>query len=127
MVDAAYAAARESGRETVTINKNKEVLFSSREEFAKYVMSLKEKQNNRCNITGILMQSEDNCTDKELLHSLDRINSDGHYAEGNLQIVCRFINRWKSDADDAEFRRLITFFRSEILATHRQTISRLPE
>jgi hypothetical protein len=42
-----------------------------------------------------------------MLCSLDRIDSDGHYEEENLQIVCRFINRWKSDSDDAEFRRLV--------------------
>ena len=46
-------------------------------------------------------------TDPEMLCSLDRIDSSGHYERGNLQLVCRFINRWKSDGDVNEFRRLI--------------------
>jgi hypothetical protein len=46
-------------------------------------------------------------TDPEMLCSLDRIESSGHYERGNLQLVCRFINRWKSDGDVDEFRRLI--------------------
>jgi hypothetical protein len=31
----------------------------------------------------------------------------GHYELGNLQVVCRFVNRRKNDGSDAEFRRLI--------------------
>ncbi|QQE90098.1 hypothetical protein [Azotobacter chroococcum] len=44
--------------------------------------------------------------------SLDRIDSNGHYAPGNIQIICRFANRWKSDSDNAEFMRLINLVRS---------------
>lgn len=31
--------------------------------------------------------------DPELAASLDRIDSDGHYERGNLQVVCWFSNR----------------------------------
>lgn len=48
-----------------------------------------------------------------MLSSLDRIDSNGHYEEGNLQVVCRFINRWKSDSDDAEFRRLVRLLQGD--------------
>jgi hypothetical protein len=51
--------------------------------------------------------------DKQLRPSLDRIDSDGHYELGNLQVVARFINFWKSDTDDTEFRRLISMVRGE--------------
>lgn len=44
--------------------------------------------------------------EKALMPSVDRIDSDGHYEDGNLQIVSRFINARKSDSDDEEFRRL---------------------
>lgn len=44
--------------------------------------------------------------DPEMLCSLDRIDSNGHYERGNLQIVCRFVNRW-SDSVDAHFRTLV--------------------
>lgn len=43
--------------------------------------------------------------------SLDRIDSDGHYEAGNLQVVCRFINFWKGASDDEEFRRLLELVR----------------
>ena len=39
------------------------------------------------------------------------IDSDAHYAEGNLQIVCRFANRWKNNDQDSNFRRLIAAVR----------------
>lgn len=48
-----------------------------------------------------------------LLCSLDRIDSSGHYSIGNLQVVCRFLNRWKNDGNDTEFRRLLALLRSE--------------
>ncbi len=50
----------------------------------------------------------------ELLPSLDRIDSDGHYVPGKLHIVCRFINRWKSDGDDKNFRRLLSVLRGRM-------------
>jgi hypothetical protein len=47
-----------------------------------------------------------------MLASLDRINSDGHYSDGNLQVVCRFVNQWKSNMPDGEFRRLLGMVRA---------------
>ena len=46
-----------------------------------------------------------------MLCSLDRIDSSSHYAPGNLQIVCRFANEWKSSRDNTEFKRLIEVVR----------------
>lgn len=45
-------------------------------------------------------------------HSLDRIDSNGHYEKDNLQVVCKFANRWKSASDNGEFKRLIEIIRS---------------
>jgi hypothetical protein len=39
--------------------------------------------------------------DLDLSPSLDRIDSDGHYAPDNLQIVARFVNRWKATTTTA--------------------------
>jgi len=50
--------------------------------------------------------------DSDLLCSLDRIDSDGHYETGNLQIVCRFVNRWKGSDNDEAFRRLLNLVRT---------------
>ena len=47
------------------------------------------------------------CEDKEMLASLDRIDSNGHYTADNVQIVCRFMNRWKGADDDGLVRRLL--------------------
>lgn len=48
-----------------------------------------------------------------MLASLDRIDSNGHYMLGNLQIVCRFANRWKSDGDNDNFMRLIRLLKKQ--------------
>ncbi|HLO39926.1 MAG TPA: hypothetical protein VK176_02810, partial [Phycisphaerales bacterium] len=65
-----------------------------------------------CAITGIRLEFDGEQDDDELLCSLDRIDSNGHYEEKNLQVVCRFINRWKNSSNDAEFKRLIGLVRS---------------
>ena len=67
---------------------------------------LLKDQEGLCAITGLRLGYDGDCDDKEVLASLDRIDSDGHYEVGNLQVVCRFVNRWKNDAADMEFRRL---------------------
>ena len=44
--------------------------------------------------------------------SVDRIDSNGHYEHGNLQIVCQFVNFWKADSNNEEFKRLLMLVRS---------------
>ena len=67
-----------------------------------------------CALTGLpLGYGGEDDEDPELRCSLDRIDSDGHYALGNLQVVCRFANRWKNDGSDVTFRRLIQRVRQE--------------
>ena len=48
-------------------------------------------QEDRCAITGLLLQFRG----AHILPSLDRIDSNGLYAKGNLQLACRLINFWK--------------------------------
>ena len=64
-------------------------------------------------VTGIPFHFHGPGADSNLLPSVDRIDSDGHYETGNIQIVCRFVNFWKSDTDDEEFRRLLMLVRGE--------------
>lgn len=47
----------------------------------------------------------------EMKASLDRIDSSGHYEQGNLQLVCKFINRWKGAAPNAQFLSLLNELR----------------
>lgn len=72
-----------------------------------YIKELLDLQEDRCALTGLPLQYKGYETDKNFLPSLDRIDSDGHYELGNLQVVCRFINFWKSDGDNEEFKRLL--------------------
>ncbi|MDV7142598.1 hypothetical protein R3X27_07880 [Tropicimonas sp. TH_r6] len=85
--------------------KNKEQRMPNAE-LDKLLRELLEVQGERCAITGLPLQFRGAHSDDNMLPSLDRINTGGHYERGNLQIVCRFINFCKQAADDSEFRRL---------------------
>lgn len=111
MVANALAAARAGNGQIVERTmKNKEVRMSQ-QELEAYIDALIEKNDGRCALTGLTLQFQGEHDDDQLLASLDRINSDGHYEVGNLQVVCRFANRWKSDSHTDEFVRLLTLVR----------------
>ncbi len=74
--------------------------------------SLMELQGNRCALTGIPFDFTTSNADKALSPSPDRIDSEGHYMSGNLQVVCRFINMWKGSTDNEEFKRLLMLVRN---------------
>lgn len=99
--------AQANGQQVLRTIKRKEIRFTTPQQFEEYVAALIASQDGLCAITGLELQFDGDHDDPALLCSLDRIDSDGHYEAGNLQVVCKFINRWKSDAKDAEFRRLI--------------------
>lgn len=104
--------AGSNGQQALHTVKNKELKFASQQEFERYLIDLLDMQEGLCAISGLILQYDGEYDDVEMLCSLDRIDSDGHYESGNLQVVCRFVNRWKgSDGDDA-FRRLISVIRS---------------
>lgn len=111
LADRAFAtAAQSNGEPVLKAVKVKDCRFSP-EELRSYIEALIREQGHACAVTGLPLQFEGECDDPEMLCSLDRIDSDGHYERGNLQVVCRFVNRWKSDSDDADFRRLIEIVR----------------
>lgn len=99
-----------NGQQVVRTLKNKDFRFGSPKELEQHIAMLFEAQGGRCAITGLRLQLDDG-HDPELVCSLDRKDSNKHYEAGNLQVVCKFINRWKSDGDDAVFRRLIDVVR----------------
>ncbi|HEV7290107.1 hypothetical protein [Sphingomonas sp.] len=90
--------------------KNKELLMSP-QELEKLLATLLELQDNRCALTGIPFHFHGPDADRHLLPSPDRIDSSGHYAAGNLQIVCQFVNFWKRDTEIEEFKRLLMLVR----------------
>lgn len=99
-----------NGQVVQRIVKNKELRMTTAE-LEKLIASLLDLQGNRCALTGIAFQFLGPEADKNLLPSLDRIDSAGHYEAGNLQVVCQFINFWKSDNDNDEFKRLLMLVR----------------
>jgi hypothetical protein len=103
-------AAQSNGQKVERTVKNKNCDLSQ-EELRAYVLNLLHDQERLCAITGMPLQFEPDVEDEEMLYSLDRRDSSGHYERGNLQIVCRFVNRWKSDSPDEEFRRLMRLVR----------------
>ena len=92
--------------------KNKELPMTGAA-LERHIVGLLELQGERCALTGIRFRFHGAGADDNLLPSVDRIDSDSHYEAGNMQIVCRFVNFWKSDTRDEEFRRLLTLVRGE--------------
>lgn len=99
-----------NGQIVERILKNKELRMTAAE-LEKLIASLLDLQDDRCALTGIPFQFHGPEADKNLLPSLDRIDSAGHYETGNVQVVCQFINFWKGDSDNAEFQRLLMVVR----------------
>jgi hypothetical protein len=107
MADTAWNTAKQSGQISIVEKKDKQVLFPSKIDLEKYIIELLEDQEGICALTGLEMLHQGVDGDHELHCSLDRIDSNGHYEKGNLQVVCKFANRWKSASDNEEFKRLI--------------------
>lgn len=100
-----------NGQVVERVLKNKELRIGE-DEIKNYIEELRQAQNGCCAISGIKLHYLGEAEDNECVYSLDRIDSDGHYERGNLQLVCRFINRWKSDSSDVSFRKLLDLLRS---------------
>ena len=112
MADTAWKTTlKANGQEELRKVKIKEFGFPDKVELELYIEELYRMQEGLCALTGIPLQLDRAHEDEELLCSLDRIDSSGHYAPGNLQIVCRFVNRWKKDSENTDFMRLIQVVR----------------
>lgn len=113
MIATALKTANASnGQQVLTTLKNKEVRCSTKE-LEDHIIKLFGEQEGQCAISGLRFDLDERSGDKAFFLSLDRIDSSGHYEIGNLQLVCRFINRWKGADDDGEFRRLLGHLRSD--------------
>lgn len=113
MMRMAKNACAQSGKESVTIAKSKEWGFDSDEAFRACVNQL--MLTGRCALSELELDLT--MADGDLAPSLDRIDSNGHYQPDNLQVVARFVNRWKSDDLDQNFRRLLGLLRSSVLSS----------
>lgn len=100
-----------NGQQVLKTIKVKEADFASKYELEEFIEELLREQEERCALTDLPLGFDRRCEDKQMLASLDRIDSSGHYERGNLQVVCRFINRWKGADADPEARRLLNVLR----------------
>ncbi|WAX97314.1 hypothetical protein N7E70_010875 [Aminobacter sp. NyZ550] len=104
--------AAANGQQVLRTVKNKELRIPENE-LIPFLNALLSDQDGSCAITGLRLQYDTDADDPQMLCSLDRIDSNGHYEKDNLQIVCKFVNRWKNSSDDDEFRRLIMVLQGE--------------
>ncbi len=111
MAEHAATAAAQSGTIVTSIRKDKQI-HHSRQELERIIEALIERQGSLCALTGLPLGWLGNCEDPAMLASLDRIDSDGHYRENDLQVICRFVNMWKGSSPDGEFRRLLALLRT---------------
>lgn len=101
-----------NGQEVLQTIKNKNNAFVSQDEFSAHVGELLERQQFCCAISGLPIHPDNaSVFDGEMKASLDRIDSSGHYEPGNLQVVCRFINRWKGADPNGQFLSLMDALR----------------
>jgi hypothetical protein len=112
MAEAAMSAVAQSGDISFTVKKNKEFGFRDQFDMEKYIDGLLQEQDGVCALTGLHMLFDSDEGNPDLRCSLDRIDSNGHYKRGNLQVVCKFANRWKNASDNEQFLLLIDKIRA---------------
>jgi len=103
----AWETVQQSGDISIATKKDKTFGFGDRFDLERYIEELLGNQERLCALTGLTLAFDDEAGDPELRCSLDRIDSGGHYARGNLQIVCKFANRWKGSSHNDSFLGLI--------------------
>lgn len=111
VVGAQDVAVRANGQKVERTAKNKDFAFATRQEAEAYIDGLMRAQDDVCALTGVALEFGVDAR-SDFKPSLDRIDSAGHYAPGNLQVLCWFANRWKNDDDNANFRQLIDIVRA---------------
>lgn len=114
MVNTALQTVSQSGSASLSKKKLKESGFISKFEFEKYIDEILLEQGQICALTDIQMILDDEEGNLEFRCSLDRIDSNGHYGRGNLQVVCKFANRWKGASDNDAFKKLVETIRQRI-------------
>lgn len=99
---AIHTVAYANGQTVLTTIKNKTIGFS-RNELEQEIAYLLERQHGRCALTGYEFKAEDR--NPHLRPSLDRIDSTRGYIPGNLQVVTRAANFYKSASDEEDWKR----------------------
>lgn len=96
-----------SGQRVLRTLKDKKLLCSEHDMKA-YLAELMIKQDGLCAITRLPLHvdGQENL-EHDMLASVDRIDSNGHYEPKNVQLVCQFVNYWKSSQENGKFMELL--------------------
>ena len=111
MASRALTVCLQGGKTEVRVSKVKEFGFGTKAEMEAYLRTVLEDSEKICALSGIPVIFEGEEGDIETRASLDRIDSSKGYIRDNVQIVCRFINRWKSNSTDERFLQLLELVR----------------
>ena len=114
-----------NGQTVERVVKNKELRMTAAA-LTKLLRSLLDRQGNCCELTRIPFHFAGPEADDNRRPSVDRIDSNRHYEADNLQIVCRFVNFWKGEGDNEEFKRLLALVQREGHAPRRETAGTSP-
>jgi len=106
-------AAHDNGQSEERVVKNKELFgFPSQENLYEFLGELWERQQGLCKLTNLpMMLNVPRDEPNEMIVSVDRIDSDGHYSPNNLQLTCWFANRWKGVTPNDRFLDLLDIVR----------------
>lgn len=102
-----FSAVADSNGQMVERRMKEKNTSLSREEWEAILLQMMGEQEDRCALTGLPFGYPGESEDLQMRPSLDRIDSNGDYTPDNVQIVCRFMNRWKNADDDQLVRRLL--------------------
>jgi hypothetical protein len=97
---AVQTVAYANGQSVIAVVKAKDTTFN-REQLEEEIASLLDEQKNCCALTGFKFRTD--VTNKHLRPSLDRKDSSLGYVAGNLQIVTRAANFFKSASDEQDW------------------------
>ena len=117
LLDLAYGVmqrvATANGQKIERILKNKDLFgFSSNEAFYDFLCQIWDEQDGRCKLTDLpMLLPQKGRPVTEMVVSIDRKDSAGHYSPDNIQLTCWFANRWKGTQKDSEFAALIDILR----------------
>ena len=101
---ALHTAAYANGQTELRVVKAKSIGLT-RAELEEEIAELLRRQANRCALTGFSFRSGE--ANPHLKMSLDRKDSGLGYIAGNLQVVTRAANFYKSASDDADWARKV--------------------
>lgn len=99
---ALHTAQYANGQTVLTIVKNKDIAFSTRGELEEEIAALLKVQKHQCALTGYRFREDDH--NPHLRPSLDRKDSNLGYVPGNLQVVTRAANFFKSASNDEDWK-----------------------